>query len=116
MDVQMADLKIFCVSNKDYFEHRHDEQDRAELRLELSGILGLRRYCHSIPAEAQFTAAAAFIEHEAPALVGSLRQWSVAGSDQVPAKEADELRHLMKQTEEVLTRVSLRLALLGLLD
>ncbi|KAF2811457.1 uncharacterized protein BDZ99DRAFT_413910 [Mytilinidion resinicola] len=104
MDVQMADLKIFCVSNKDYFEHRHDEQNRAELRLELSGILGLRRYCHSIPAEAQFIAAAAFIEHEAPALVGSLRQWSVAGSDQVPEKVAEDLRHLMKQTEEVLTK------------
>src|SRR5438128_1132255 len=80
-EVQLGDLKVFCVSNTDYFEHRQDEQTRAESRLELSGIIGLRRYCHKVPAEAQFAAAAAFIEHNVPAFIGSLRQWAVAGSD-----------------------------------
>ncbi|OCK73886.1 hypothetical protein K432DRAFT_430339 [Lepidopterella palustris CBS 459.81] len=103
-EVQLGDLKVFCVSNKDYFEHRHDEQSRAETRLELSGITGLRRYCHSIAAEAQFAAATAFVEHHAPAFLGSLRQWGVAGSEEVPRAHADELREILKCLEETICR------------
>ena len=89
----------------DYFNHRHDEQNRAESRLELSGIVNLRRYCHKIPAEAQFVAAAAYVEHEVPAFIGSLRQWSVAGSDQLALEKAEHLQELLKQSESTLCKV-----------
>ncbi|KAF2733490.1 hypothetical protein EJ04DRAFT_524428 [Polyplosphaeria fusca] len=99
-DVQHGDLKIFCVSNKDYFDHRYDEQIRAETRLDLSGILHLRKYCHSIPADAQFEAAAAFINHDVPAFLGSLKQWAVAGLGDMNAEKAEALKHLMQRLEE----------------
>ncbi|KAF2263942.1 hypothetical protein CC78DRAFT_581063 [Lojkania enalia] len=102
-DVKDGNLEIFCISNKDYFAHRYDEQRLAESRLELTGILGLRKYCHSIPAAAQFDAAAAFIEHEVPAFLGSLKQWSVSGSD-IDVNKEEEIRHLMKCLEETAIR------------
>ena len=100
-EVQLGDLKVFCVSNKQYFEHRHDEQSWAEPRLELSGIVNLRKYCHSIPAEAQFSAAAAFIEHDAPAFVRSLHQWALGGTDEISKEKAQEIQMLVKHLEEV---------------
>jgi hypothetical protein len=98
-DVQLGDLRIFCVSNKEYFEHRYDDQAWAEPRLALSGIVNLRKYCHSIPAEAQFAAASAFIENDVPAFIGSLRQWAVGGMDEVGQEKAQELQQLVNDIE-----------------
>jgi hypothetical protein len=105
-EVQDGDLKVFCVSNKDYTEHRYDEKSRAESRLELTGIINLRKYCHSIPAGSQFEAICAFIEHEVPAFLGSLRQWAVSGMDTLDSARASELRQLMQRLEDIAIKVS----------
>lgn len=103
-----GDLNVFCVSNKDYFKHRYDEQKRAESRLELSGIVNLRKHCHSIPAGAQFEAASAFMEHEVPAFLGSLKQWAVAGADEVNEEKAKYMKGIMKSLEETAIKVRMK--------
>jgi hypothetical protein len=87
--VMDGDLKVFCVSNweyNQYIELRKDEPFSASRHEELSGIKALRLYCQLIPAEAQFKAAGAFLEHQVPGLVGSIRQWLLQDSDGVTAE------------------------------
>ncbi|KAF2866503.1 hypothetical protein BDV95DRAFT_504588 [Massariosphaeria phaeospora] len=100
-DIQLGDLQVFCVSNMDYIEHRYDEQIRAESRLELSGIVNLRRYCHSIPARAQFEAAATFVKYSVPAFLGSLRQWAVTDLDDTADEKTAEVCRLIKHLEGI---------------
>ncbi|GMF67909.1 unnamed protein product [Aspergillus oryzae] len=69
--------------------------------IELSGIRELRRYCQLVPAEAQFRFTAAFIEHRVPAVVRSVKQWALAGSDDVTAERADALRQILRDVENV---------------
>lgn len=104
-EVHMDDFNVFCVSAQDYWKQRYEEQTLAERRLELSGIVNLRRYCYSIPAEAQFEAATAFVENDVPALLGSLRQWAVGGADEVSKEKVEEIRQVMKNLEEVAIQV-----------
>ena len=40
-----------------------------------SGVPGLRKFCHSIVARAQFKAAQHFLETEVPALIQSIQLW-----------------------------------------
>ena len=102
-----GDLKVFCVSNTDYLRHRNDERSIALKHLELSGITALRRYCQSIPAEAQFRAVAAFLEHQVPTLVGSIRQWVLQGSDGVTTERAEALRRVLERSDECFRQVCL---------
>ncbi|KAL1980018.1 hypothetical protein VTN96DRAFT_4795 [Rasamsonia emersonii] len=93
--------RVFCVSNRLYSEHREDSRERAEAYIGLSGVRELRRYCQSVPAEAQFRATAAFLEHQAPTLLRSLNQWALAGSDRVTAERAATLRQVLTECEEM---------------
>ncbi|KAF2114884.1 hypothetical protein BDV96DRAFT_576070 [Lophiotrema nucula] len=97
--VQVGELRVFCVSNTDYFKHRYDDQSRAESRLELSGIIELRRYCHSIPADAQFDTAVAYIEHDVPAFLGSLKQWAIGAITNAGQEQIHDIRQLMQVLE-----------------
>lgn len=97
--VQVGELKVFCVSNTNYFKHRYDEQSRAESRLDLSGIVELRRYCHSIPADAQFDTAVAYIEHDVPAFLGSLKQWAIGAIATADQELIHDIRQLMNNLE-----------------
>lgn len=102
------DLRVFCVSNTDYQKHRNDERSIAEKHSDLSGIIDLRKYCQSIPAEAQFRAVVAFLNHQVPTLIGSIRQWVLQGSDSsLTAEKADTLRRLLDQCEEQFQHVRL---------
>lgn len=94
--------RVFCVSNKLYSDHREDSRERAEAYIELSGIPELRRYCQSVPAEAQFRAAAAFLEHRVPTLLGSLNQWALVGSDSVTAESAATLSRVVNRVKGIL--------------
>ena len=97
------DLRVWCVSNTDYEEYKHDSS--AQNQLELSGILSLRSYCQLIPAQAQFTAVTAFLEHQIPALVGSLRQWVAQGSDSVTVQKAEALKLMIGNSEGTFNKV-----------
>ncbi|ORY17690.1 hypothetical protein BCR34DRAFT_474575 [Clohesyomyces aquaticus] len=98
-EVRSGDLKIFCVSDKKYWDHRFDEHTRAESRLELSGVVNLRKYCHLVTAEAQFVAAAAFVEIAVPTFLGSVRQWTLGGKDEVSEANLDDVRQLVRSLE-----------------
>jgi hypothetical protein len=99
------ELQVFCTDDGDYFEHRFDEQDRAEIRLDLSGIVRLRKYCHSISAKAQLTEATAFMERDVPTFLGSLKQWAISGIDSVSPDKTTDLCKLLKDLEDVAINV-----------
>lgn len=102
-----GDLKVFCVSNKDYWSYRDGGHLIAQKHSDLSGIAALRRYCQSIPAEAQFRAVVGFLERQVPTLIGSIRQWVLQGSDDMTAQRAETLRSALSRSEEYLQQVCL---------
>ncbi|EIT76021.1 hypothetical protein BDV35DRAFT_356397 [Aspergillus flavus] len=96
-----AEVRVFCISNEWYSKYRQDANRHTDTYIELSGIRELRRYCQLVPAEAQFRFTAAFIEHRVPAVVRSVKQWALAGSDDVTAERADALRQILRDVENV---------------
>ena len=104
-NVMNGDLKVFCVSNTDYLSYRNDESPIARKYSDLSGIAAMREYCQLIPAEAQFRAVAGFLEHQVPTLVGSIRQWTLQGSDNITVERAEKLKHVLERSEEYLQQV-----------
>ncbi|KAL6232076.1 hypothetical protein BDW75DRAFT_233104 [Aspergillus navahoensis] len=96
--------RVFCVSNTLYSDHRAQEPDQANEYLELSGIKELRRYCQSVPADAQLRATEAFLQIQVPALLGSISLWAAAGSDTVTQARAEVLRGVLSDAEQVLQR------------
>jgi hypothetical protein len=100
-----GDLRVFCVSNKEYADYRDGESSTSQASLELSGIIGLRQFCLLIPAEAQFRAVTAFLTHRVPTLLGSTRQWLLQGSDALTVERADALRQMLSDCEGRFHRV-----------
>ncbi|PIG85793.1 hypothetical protein AARAC_011290 [Aspergillus arachidicola] len=96
-----AEVRVFCISNEWYSKYRQDANRHTDTYIELSGIRELRRYCQLVPAEAQFRFTTAFIEHRVPAVVRSVKQWALAGSDDVTAERADALRQILRDVENV---------------
>ncbi|KAF2801711.1 uncharacterized protein BDZ99DRAFT_528183 [Mytilinidion resinicola] len=97
------DLRIFCVSNVEYSEYRNEDVTLGGPHVNLSGIPELRQYCQLIPAAAQFGAVAAFLEHQVPSLLGSIRQWLLQGTDGLTAERADALRAALDSSRDRLS-------------
>ncbi|GKZ47440.1 hypothetical protein AbraIFM66951_010806 [Aspergillus brasiliensis] len=100
--------RIFCVSNKLYSDHREDDPRQVNGYLALSGIQELRRYCQSVPADAQFRATVSYLQHELPALLGSITQWALAGSSTITMARAEVLRRVLTEAERTLERSTTR--------
>lgn len=100
-----VDDRVFCVSNDLYSEHRRSGLPHADEYLDLSGIPQLRHYCQLVPAEAQFRFSATFLEHRAPAVLRSVKQWTLAGLDNVTAEKAKALRQVLSNAERVFREV-----------
>lgn len=66
-------LDVFCVSNTTY--EKYSEKGNDEL-VRASGIPELRRFCHSITADAQFREASHFLRSTLPSLINSLELWA----------------------------------------
>ncbi|PYH72821.1 uncharacterized protein BO88DRAFT_358796 [Aspergillus vadensis CBS 113365] len=94
--------RILCVSNKLYSDHREDDPRQANEYLALSGIQELRRYCQSVPADAQFRATVSYLQHEVPALLGSITQWVLAGTSSMTMARAEVLRRVLTEAESTL--------------
>lgn len=75
-----GDLDIFCVGNEDYQNSAELCGETAALAIKGSGIPSLRRFCHSIPARAQFRATNHFLAVQLKGLVQSVELWHSAGS------------------------------------
>jgi hypothetical protein len=99
------DVRVFCVGNELYSELRAGDPTQADRYLDLTGIRELRRYCQLVPAEAQMRATTAFLEDEVPAMLGSICQWALSGTDPVTAEKAAALRRVLNQSQEALRRV-----------
>jgi hypothetical protein len=102
------DLRVWCVSNVDYEKFKEEGPPINELQRDLSGIIALRSHCQLIPAEAQFKAVTAFLEHQIPSLLGSLRQWAQQGTDTVAVQNAEALNQVLKSCAESFEQVKYR--------
>jgi hypothetical protein len=100
-----GNLEIFCVSNTEYNDSRGEEYTIARPRIELSGIPALRQYCHLIPAKTQFEAVSAYLEHQVPSLLSSIRQWLLLGSEGLSAERANKLRKALESSRSQLLEV-----------
>ncbi|KAJ5100706.1 hypothetical protein N7456_006758 [Penicillium angulare] len=99
-----AGMETFCVSNTLYANHRDDEPRLAESYIALSGVRRLREHCQLVPAKAQLRAVSAYLRHQVPAHLGSLRQWILAGADAVSNETAPVLREALEEVELILRR------------
>lgn len=93
------DIRIFCVSNDMYSNNRRDTMPHSEDYFNLSGIPELRRYCQLVPAEARFLFVVSLLQNRVPAVLGSIKQWALAGLDNVTAEKALTLRHVLSNIE-----------------
>ncbi|KAL4870412.1 hypothetical protein BDV12DRAFT_207717 [Aspergillus spectabilis] len=96
--------RIFCVSNRLYTDHRAIDPEQASAYLELSGIKELRRYCQSVPADAQLRATESFLQNQLPAILGSLILWASASADAVTVSRAETLRGVLNEADQTLQR------------
>ncbi|KAI9807921.1 MAG: hypothetical protein M1825_005227 [Sarcosagium campestre] len=82
------EVHIFCVSNKLYKDNLRAggkagaPGNRARESITKSGIPALRRFCHTIPAQAQYRSANHFLQSKLPGYLRSLENW-LAGNSQV---------------------------------
>ena len=98
-------LKIFCVSNKIYWDNREKPHTTALRYLKLSGILELRRYCIGIVAESHLRATREFIKDEIPAFLGSVELWVEAGSGNTSAEKKQQILDAVATIEQELDEV-----------
>lgn len=59
-------------------------------------------------------ATTAFLEDEVPAMVGSIRQWALSGTDPVTAEKAAQLRRILNESQDALRRVCLETRMLSM--
>ncbi|KAJ5813614.1 uncharacterized protein N7503_000364 [Penicillium pulvis] len=88
---------VLCVSNSLYKTYCGGEQRLADAYIDLSGIRELREYCRLIPAAIQLSMTTAYLNHQIPAHLGSVRQWALAGADSVSTNEAPALRAVLSK-------------------
>jgi hypothetical protein len=92
-------LAVFCISNIIYSD------DYWEGHRELANIRELRDYCKFVPAADQMRSTSTFLDHQVPALLLSLRQWALSGTDLVTAERADILGVVLEHAREALEQV-----------
>ena len=103
--VPRNELKVFCVSNKDYWDHRDLSKDEALPFLQLSGILSLRKHCISMVASSQLFSAMKYIRDGIPAVLGDIDLWVQSGAGSVDAERREEIRITLNALEARLTEV-----------
>ncbi|VUC28222.1 unnamed protein product [Clonostachys rosea] len=82
-------IRVFCVSNKIYNNKRNEPKNLSLPHLELSGIIGLRKHCISIVAQAQRRVVVQYINDQIPALLSKIQLWVQSG-----ARTADQERRI----------------------
>lgn len=99
------DLKVFCVSNSEYWDHRNSPKDDALPFLRLSGIIDVRKHCISIVASSQLRIAMKYLNDDIPALLGDIQLWVQAGAGNVDAERREEVRQVLSIVEARMKRV-----------
>lgn len=98
---------VFCVSNTLYATYRTSEHRLANDYITLSEIRELREHCQMVPAAAQLRMIEAYLNHQVPAFLSSLRQWALAGADSVTEERAAALRTAISQVDATIRKVNL---------
>ncbi|KAH7161710.1 hypothetical protein EDB81DRAFT_683686 [Dactylonectria macrodidyma] len=99
-----GDLRVFCVSNKNYWENRTEPRDAALPHLHLSGILEVRKYCISIVANSQRRLAIRYMRDEIPALFAQIELWVQSGAGSADAERKEVVRRTLNELEGRLKR------------
>lgn len=99
-------LKVFCVSNTEYWVLRQKPKEEALPVLRLSGILDVRKNCISIVAESQLCAATEYVKNTIPALLGSIELWVQSGSGSANAERKRDIRNVLDRMRSELDGVS----------
>ena len=76
-----ANIRVFCVSNQDYREHRMEPRDVALPYLNLSGIIDFRRFCVSIVSESQHRSTQLYMRDRIPDLLARVDLWVQKNAD-----------------------------------
>lgn len=100
-------VKVFCVSNTLYSKYRFSRNVEEKAYVDLAGIGELRRYCQLVPSAALMRSVSEFLNHQVPALLVSLRQWALSGTDSVTGGNAATLRQALGNAQNILHRVFL---------
>ncbi|RDW75398.1 hypothetical protein BP6252_06540 [Coleophoma cylindrospora] len=99
-----ARLRVFCVSNKDYWNHRLLPKDDKLSPLELSGIIAVRKHCISIVANSQLRIATKYIRSDIPALLSDIQLWIQSGAGTMDAERKRLVRDTLNTLEVQLKR------------
>ena len=99
------ELKVFCVDNIMYQEHRNSPRDAALPFLLLSGILDVRKHCIAMMANTQLRSARKYINNDIPALLGGIDLWVQSGAGTLDAERREVIRDTLNVLEARLNRV-----------
>lgn len=102
-----GDLRVFCVSNEDYWQNRNLPVTVALPTLQLSGIVDARKYCIGIVADAQLRAARSFMNDKVPNLLLQVDIWVQAGAMSATAERRQAMTRVLNEVEEGLKSVSI---------
>ncbi|KAL6408246.1 hypothetical protein AUP68_08100 [Ilyonectria robusta] len=102
--VPSGDLRVFCVSNKNYWDHRMRPQDAALPYLQLSCILEVRKYCISIVANSQRRIATRYMRDEIPDLLAQIELWVQSGAGSADAERKEVVRRTLNELESRLKK------------
>lgn len=105
----MPGLKVFCISNTDYWDHRDLPNDDALPFIELSGIIAVRKHCISMVGDSQHRIASKYIRESIPALLGDITLWVQSGAGSMSAERKQAVRETLNVLEARLRRVILRI-------
>jgi len=101
-----GNLQVFCISNKDYWEHRTEPSDQALPFLTLSGIIEVRKYCVGLVANSQLRTATAFMRDDIPALLADVELWVQSGAGSISAERQEAIQVALGALEARLGRVA----------
>ncbi|KAJ4171103.1 hypothetical protein NW754_007247 [Fusarium falciforme] len=102
--VATDEIKIFCVSNKDYWDHRDEAKTRSARFLQLSGILQVRKHCISIVANSQRRIATRYIKDQIPAFLAQVDLWVQSGARTASEERREALCRRLDDVERQLRR------------
>lgn len=99
------DIKIFCVSNKDYWDNRDKAKQISRPFLELSGILQVRKHSISIVAASQRRIATRYMKDQIPAFLAQVDLWVQSGALSANQERRRALCRTLDEVERGLRRV-----------
>ncbi|KAI0003171.1 hypothetical protein F4779DRAFT_602144 [Xylariaceae sp. FL0662B] len=97
-------LKVFCISNSLYWDHRDAPKPRALPRLTLSGILAVREHCMAMVSDSQYLSASNYMNNDISVLLGEVELWVQSGSGSMDAERKQVVREALDTLESRLKR------------